>query len=280
MAAVVQEIQSLDHRLFSFIDAQTTERDRRALLALHVAAATPGFFNYLEIGSYLGGSLQAVMRDPRCQRVMSIDLRPPASPDIRGSSLAYDANTTEHMVELLGQLPGVDMNKLTTFDVSTEMLKPSDLPARPDYCFIDGEHTHDAVLRDACFCAEAIRGEGIIAFHDYLLVGSAISAFVRENWSEISFALAFSAPYGPTTGSGVLALELGGKGLLHHPMIRQADGSRWHAVAWSVVNRSRCAPVPFLAMCAVMPAVDGFILQLRHGWREYLVRQSPVGSRA
>jgi len=35
-------------------------------------------------------------------------------------------------------------------------------------------------------------GAGVIASHDYVIVGSAISAFLRENWRQISFALASS----------------------------------------------------------------------------------------
>jgi hypothetical protein len=272
MSAIAKQIDALDTELFSFLEAQTTEWDRRALLALHSAVADRcGSFAYLEVGSYRGGSLQAVMRDARCTSVISIDKRTTDTPDERGSA-TYDNNTTEHMFELLQEIPDVDLDKLTTLDATTETLSALDLPARPSYCFIDGEHTHDAVLRDARFCADAIGSGGVIAFHDYVIVGSAISAFLRENWREISFALAFTGPSTPGAPCGVLALEIGGLGLLKHPAVERAISSRWHSDVWTLVNRPRRTALPFLLAWALMPAADSFVAQARQGFREYVRR--------
>jgi hypothetical protein len=81
-----------DVTLFDHIAlTQSEPDDRKALLAIHDAVARRGPFTYLEIGSYLGGSLQAVVADPRCKHIISIDPRPEAPPDERGgyrSSLA------------------------------------------------------------------------------------------------------------------------------------------------------------------------------------------------
>ncbi len=196
---------------------------------------------------------------------MSIDPRTATTPDQRGS-FTYEDNTTEHMLQRLGAIPGADLDKLTAFDATTDVLAPVDLPVRPNYCFIDGEHTHEAVVRDTRFCAEALGGEGVIAFHDYVIVGSAISTFLRENWEEISFAVAFSA----NLGGGVFALEIGGRGFLKHPAVRQAIGSRWHRGVWTAANRSRHTVLPFLTAWAVIPAIDSFVAQARHGFREYV----------
>lgn len=262
-AALIQQIVDLDPELFSFLEAQTLPGDRQALLALHAAAADIcGSFAYLEIGSYLGGSLQALMRDTRCSEVMSIDTRTTSTPDARGD-WTYERNTTERMRELLGQLPAVDMDKLTTFDGATDTLRPADLPSRPTYCFVDGEHTHDAVLRDAHFCAEALGGVGVIAFHDYALIGSAIRTFLRENWTEIGFALAFKRPRHPEGGGGVFALELGGAKLLRHRSIERAVASSWHSIAWTAASRFRRSPVPLFKAWAMMPAVDSFVATAR-----------------
>jgi hypothetical protein len=182
----------------------------------------------------------------------------------------YEKNTTAHMVDLLRELPGVEMNKLTTFEAGTDTLRTSDLPVKPDYCLIDGEHTDEAVLRDARFCAEALEGIGVIAFHDCYLTGPAISAFIRESWQEVSFALAFNAPSTPPAGGGVFALELGDRGLLKHPAIRRALGSRWHSLAWRAANRPSRTPVPLLLTCATMPAIDSFAFLARHGFQQYL----------
>jgi hypothetical protein len=203
--ALTERIVDLDESLFSLIEAGVEGWDARALLALHDAIAEKlGRFVYLEVGSLFGGSLQVVMRDPRCKQVMSIDPRPELTPDNRGAGWVYKGNTKDRMLEALANLPDVDMTKLSTFDVGTDGLSPSALPVRPDFAFIDGEHTGVAVLRDAHFCAEALRGHGVIAFHDYPIVGDAIRQFVQETWTEISFALAF-------TGN-VFAVEFGGAG--------------------------------------------------------------------
>ena len=164
------------------------------------------------------------------------------------------------------------MAKLTTIDASTDSISPSELGAAPNYCFIDGEHTHAAVLRDAEFCAEAVGGRGVIAFHDYVLIGSAISTFLRDNWTEISYALAFSGPVHPSFGGGVFALEMGGAGMLRHPTIVRAIGSRWHDAVWNLANRPRRTALPFLTAWAMMPAVDSFVVHTRHGMTEYVQR--------
>jgi hypothetical protein len=185
--------------------------------------------------------------------VISIDPRPAGrTRDVRPGGWAYEQNTTEHMLDLLRELPDVDMDKLETFDAGTDTLHISDLPIKPDYCFIDGEHTRDAVLRDAWFCADALGGRGVIAFHDSYLIGSAISAFIRPNRREISFALAFNTGATPAGGGGVFALELGDRGLLNHPAIGRALGSRWHDVAWKAANRPSRTALPLLVMCATI----------------------------
>jgi hypothetical protein len=53
------------------------------------------------------------------------------------------------MLELLSDISDADIGKLSTYDCGTDSLKVSDLPVRPDYCFIDGEHTKEAALQDA-----------------------------------------------------------------------------------------------------------------------------------
>jgi hypothetical protein len=268
------DIDALGVELFSFLDeGETLSWDRRALLALHSSVAARGSFTYLEIGSYLGGSLQALVRDPRCRRIISIDSRTAATPDTRGS-FTYEDNTTQRMLDLLGGLPNADINKLATFEHGSQALHVSDLPGRPDFCFIDGEHTHDAALRDARFCADAIEGTGVIAFHDYGLVGSAISAFLREAWRDISFALAFTGPSDVRYGGGVFALEMGTNRLLRAPIVDRAVGSRWHSLTWRAVNSFKRTPLPVLWAWAIMPAIDLAVVQLRDGHSRYVQQQA------
>jgi hypothetical protein len=251
-------IAALDPTLFSTIESQTSEWDRRALLALHdTVADRRGTFNYLEIGSYRGGSLQVVMRDPRCRHVLSIDPRPAHTADARGGSWVY-GSSTEQMRSLLRELPGVDMRKLTTFEADSVTLRAGDLPVTPDLCFIDGEHTREAVLRDARFCAQAMPSGGVIAFHDYDLIAAGIRDFVREAWDRISHALAFRLE----GGGGVFALELGEAGLLRCPVVDRVVGSRWHSATWRVTS-CRGSATPFLLAWSVMPMIDVAVLRAR-----------------
>jgi hypothetical protein len=214
-----------------------------------------GSFTYLEVGSYLGGSLQVVVRDPRCTGVLSIDPRPRKPPDKRFGSYTYEDNSTARMLELLRTVPEADLEKLTTFEVGTDGLRVDDLPTRPDYCFIDGEHTDDAVLRDARFCAEALpTAGGVVAFHDYESLIPAIRTFVRESWADISLAVAFVGL--------VFAVEFGDRGILRKPVVERAIDSRWHAVAWTLASRSQSS-LPFVALWAAMPVIDRLLLRGR-----------------
>jgi len=177
---IANRISDLDISLFGAIESQTTEPDRQSLLALHAAIAERGPFDYLEIGSHLGGSLQAMVADPRCRSIVSIDPRPLSQPDDRGSDELYPKNSTERMLELLAAIPGADLAKLETFELGTDQLSVAELPTRPRFCFIDGEHTRAAALRDGRFCLEATAPDGVIAFHDSNVVLPGIEDFVAE----------------------------------------------------------------------------------------------------
>ena len=158
---------------------QTSVNDRISLLALQNACRDAhGTFQYLEIGSFLGGSLQPFVADPRCAGITSIDPRTESAPDTRGTAF-YPNNSVEAMLSHLEHVPGADLSKLRTIEASTEDLDPGDV-TRPQLCMLDGEHTTEAALRDARFCREVMRGEGAIVFHDRELVADAIDRFLAE----------------------------------------------------------------------------------------------------
>ena len=177
-----ERIASLDSGLFSHIETGCTADDARSLLAIHNVVASRGPFSYLEIGSHLGGSLQALIADPRCTRIVSIDPRPQQIvPDDRAGGLAtpYRDNSTKRMLQLLGALEGADLAKLQTVEASTEDVTPGQFAA-PGFCFIDGEHTYAAALRDARFCRTVMQGAGVLVFHDFHIIERAILDFMRE----------------------------------------------------------------------------------------------------
>jgi Methyltransferase domain len=207
-------IAALDTSLFDSIETETTPQDRRSLLALHEACAQHyGSFSYLEIGSHLGGSLQVLIRDERCQRIVSIDARPSSQPDERGHDWPYPDNTTARMRSLLASVPGASLGKLETIDASTETLDSEALGMRPALCFIDGEHTDDAVVRDARFCHRALGGRGWIAFHDCGIVYRGVRSFLEELADS---GVEHRTYFLPDT---IIVLELGEKRLAETPQV-------------------------------------------------------------
>jgi hypothetical protein len=181
MCDVNDRIARLDISLFEEVEAQLEPDDRRSLLALHAACrAVFGKFDYLEIGSHLGGSLQTFIRDPACRSIVSIDPRPQRQPDESGVTFTYEDNATTRMLTALARIPGAEIDKLHTIEQSTEQLTPADLTTRPQLALIDGEHTHRAALRDARFCTAVMDGEGCIAFHDTHVIYQAIDCFLQE----------------------------------------------------------------------------------------------------
>jgi hypothetical protein len=206
-----RRLRDLDPSLFRPVGSQTSGKDKIALLALHGACReVHGSFRYLEIGSHLGGTLQPFLADDRCTEATSIDSRPEQVDDVRGM-VEYPGNTTERMLAALSAVPGADLTKLRTIEATTEGLETDGLEA--ELCLVDGEHTHEAALRDARFCRDVLRGSGTIAFHDCSLVQSAIDAFTAE--LEPGSFTALRLP-------GVMfAVELGSAGVLDAAPVRR-----------------------------------------------------------
>jgi hypothetical protein len=156
--------------------------------------------------------------------------------------------------------PARGLDKLTTIDAGTDAIDPADLPAKPDFCFVDGEHTDEAALRDARFCLAALRGSGVVAFHDYDIVRPGIRAFLREAWDEIAHAIVFVRA---SIGGGVVAVELGDRGILDAPAIHRAVGSGWHTAMYRRTSALRVSPAPFLLAWSAMPVLDRTIAGAR-----------------
>ncbi|HEX6125870.1 MAG TPA: class I SAM-dependent methyltransferase [Pyrinomonadaceae bacterium] len=167
MSSFEQAIAGLDLRLFEKINSQSTDDDKQSFLAIQLAVRNlRPQYKYLEIGSYLGGSIQPHLMDDRCTRIYSIDKRPLQQPDARGFDYTYLNNSTERMLEKLRAVAPEKMDKITTIDGDSRSIRPSRVEDKIDLCFIDGEHTDEAVLSDFKFCLEALAADGCIAFHD------------------------------------------------------------------------------------------------------------------
>jgi hypothetical protein len=198
-----EQIDRLDIGLFRHVVSQSTDRDKASLLALQsVVRQSTATFVYLEIGSYRGGSLQPHVIDPKCSAIVSIDPRPDSLPDSRGKQ-RYPENSTAAMIEALRKVPGASVAKIKSIEAGTDSLDPSAIQTQPDYCFIDGEHTDEAALRDARFCLSVVKKDGLIAFHDANLIYGALAAFIQElQTSRVSFRAS-------VLPDSIFAIELG-----------------------------------------------------------------------
>jgi hypothetical protein len=224
-----ERVNELDVTLLDEIETQTTPGDRQSLLALHAACrAERGCFSYLEIGSHRGGSLQALVRDPLCERIVSIDARPEHQPDERGRKFIYEKNSTAAMLRGLGKIPDADTSKVVTVDASTETVDPASIDARPALCFIDAEHTDTAAMRDARFCQAVIQEQGAIAFHDAQIVYRGIALFLRE----LSDAGTPAHPY--LLPDSIFVVELGEPRLLLSQQVRSRIEQNWQGFLFAL----------------------------------------------
>ncbi|MBS1796919.1 MAG: class I SAM-dependent methyltransferase [Acidobacteria bacterium] len=171
-----QAIGSLDLKLFEKISSQSNDHDKKSLMACQLAARelAPGYV-YLEIGSYLGGSIQPHLLDPDCRRIYSIDKRPLVQPDERGVDYTYLNNSTARMLENLRGVAPEQVAKVVTIDGDTGEIATSEIGEKVTLCFIDGEHTDEAVLRDFRFCLEVLDERGAILFDDANIIYNGIA---------------------------------------------------------------------------------------------------------
>lgn len=191
-----QIIAALDVSVYDRIYSQLSREDKRSLLAIQKAVrAVHTSYAYLEIGSYMGGSIQPFVLDPRCRKIYSIDPRPTVPPDARGNIQEYPENSTGKMLALLKEVsPNTD--KIVCFDADASNVDVGSISEKPVICFVDGEHTDSAVLSDFAFCRKVLAGSGIICFHDANIVFGGLLKIVDGLQSERVRFNAFVLPLG------------------------------------------------------------------------------------
>jgi len=226
-------IERLDCGLFDGIGSQSTVKDKRSWLALQraVRAAKPSYV-YLEIGSYLGGSLQQYLQDPRCTRIYSIDNR-----TVDGR---HSANSAAAMLANLSAVAPDALDKLTWFDCDAGDLPPDAVREPVDLCFIDGRHTDEAVRSDFSFCLGVCAPDAVIYFHDAGVTRSGIRACLRTLKRLDRPYVAHKLP-GDTFVVGLLQSPLTADSRVRELAVAR-DGERWLATAAVVKWVSRHAP--------------------------------------
>jgi predicted O-methyltransferase YrrM len=146
-----------------FPDPEKTAFIKIVRLLAHVK-----YFRYIEIGSYLGGSLAPLLAEDRCSKVLSIDKRGRIQLDQRGQVFDYTSVTEDDMIKNLVS-SGFSLDKLKCFDGSIEEFQfPTN--EKYDFLFIDGEHTNAAVFRDFIYAFRILAENSVILFDDSNLV--------------------------------------------------------------------------------------------------------------
>ncbi len=216
MSDFEQLISSLDLKLFEKIESQSTDNDKRSLLACQLAARelVPDY-NYLEIGSYLGGSIQPYLLDKKCARIYSIDKRPEKQPDERGANYTYLNNSTARMMEKLAEVAPQNLSKITTIDGDTRTLKPGQIEEKIQLCFIDGEHTDEAAFADFKFCLGTLTENGAVVFHDAAVTYNGLDQCVRYLKDKQIRFRAYNLP------DIVFVIEIGDFPLHKHPAVME-----------------------------------------------------------
>lgn len=148
------------------ITSQTTDADKHTMLVVRDIVGSLKVYNYLEIGSYLGGSLTPFLRDNACSHILSVDERLRNTPDERGVNFHYNI-TSEMMIDTLHE-NGFSTEKLEVFDHSIEHYSLKNRSY--DILFIDGEHTDFATFRDFIYGRKHLAHDAIVLFHDSKLI--------------------------------------------------------------------------------------------------------------
>ncbi|CAN5764153.1 hypothetical protein BH20ACI4_BH20ACI4_14320 [soil metagenome] len=209
-----QLLSKLDLKLFEKIPSQSTDEDKQSFLAIQLAVRelSPDY-NYLEIGSYLGGSIQPHLLDDKCAKIYSIDKRPLQQPDERGIDYVYQNNSTARMLEQLKTVAPEKLDKLETIDGDTRQLQTYRIEDKIRFCFIDGEHTDEAVISDFNFCLNVLDENGIIVFHDAQITYNGIAECVKSLENSGRKFRAYSLPH------IIFVIEIGDFPIHNHPKL-------------------------------------------------------------
>lgn len=218
-----------DLELFAQIPSQTTDNDKRSLLACQQAIRSilPAY-NYLEIGSYLGGSIQPYLFDDQCKRVISIDKRPTVQPDERGVDYIYQNNSTERMLEKLRAVYAPGTAKVMTLDGDASEIDSKKVTPAPELCFIDGEHTDGAAFSDFMFCLKVLAPNGVIMFHDAAVVYNGLRRCTDHLEKEGIKFRAYNLP------DVMFVIEIGDLPIHQHPALQERLNNNYQGYLMSL----------------------------------------------
>ena len=152
--------------------SQSSLNDRLVLLKLQdLIKRIYSRYNYVEIGSFMGGSLTPYLMDDSCEQVLSIDDRERQQPDERGAHYDYSTITSQTMLDNITS-KGLSIDKIKIFDGDVKVFVKTDYDKEEKYhiAFIDGEHTDFACFSDFVNVRKLLASNSIVAFHDSNLI--------------------------------------------------------------------------------------------------------------
>lgn len=176
------------------IPSQTSINDKIFILkTINILNKKLNTYKYLEIGSYLGGSLTPFLLDENCKKIFSIDKREQCIADARDELWNYKNITENDMLNTIKQL-GLNYKKILCFNGDIKNFKSKD---KFDLIFIDGEHTNVKCFEDFIYSENLIKKNSIIMFHDSSIIHKALElilihlkkknfVFFKKNNSEMS----------------------------------------------------------------------------------------------
>ena len=154
------------------INSQTSNFDKKVILnVIKVIKKNKKKFNYLEIGSFLGGSLTPFLSEKNCQLVMSIDKRNQKQDDERNEEWSYKNIDEKDMINKL-EKHGLNTSKLKTFNGDIQNFKSK---KKFDLSFIDGIHTDVNTFSDFLNVLNLSNKDSIVLFHDSSIIFKSIS---------------------------------------------------------------------------------------------------------
>ena len=160
------------------ISSQTSDEDKLFLLNAITTIKAKGItsFKYIEIGSFMGGSLTPFLLENACSLIVSVDERERQQPDERGAKYDYSGITHQTMIDNLTS-HDMDVSKLITHDGSISSYDRGN--NKFDIAFIDGEHSDIACCRDFAWTYPMMKESSIILFHDSSIVYKALAIILE-----------------------------------------------------------------------------------------------------
>lgn len=169
------------------ITSQTSDQDKLILIKVsEIIGKKIKNYSYLEIGSFLGGSLTPFLLDKNCKKILSIDKRNQVVEDENHEQWSYENISEKTMLENFKKHK-ININKLIALNGDISHLK---IKGKYDLSFIDGIHTDKNVFSDFLNSLDYMRQDSIILFHDSHMIFNAlilIKIFLNKNKYDYKF---------------------------------------------------------------------------------------------